>query len=359
MQSLITNHKIINGMKITGYRIHQWGGPLRWESFDIAEPGRGEVLIRVEACGIGLTVLNCIRGDLANASAKLPRVPGHEIVGRVEAVGADVAAPQVGDRVMAYFYLVCGRCDACRSGHDSLCENLAGWIGVHRDGGYAAYTVLPAGNAIPIPESIPAVEATTIPDAIATPLHVCRTRARLQPGDRVAVIGAGGGVGVHMVQMARHFAADVVGLEAGEEKLEIIRQLGAVAVPSASFDQIPAIAQWAGRGPDVVIDLVGSRESLAWALRNLPLGGRLVVLTTFRDVEIMISPRDLVLREITLLGSRYASKRELREAAELVATGAIRPVVSRVVAPDGVEEVHRALMEEALVGRGAVQWTSS
>ena len=126
---------------------------------------------------------------------------------------------------MAYFYLVCGSCEACRSGQDALCRNLAGWIGVHRDGGYAPYTVLPARNAVPLPESVPAAEATAIPDAIATPLHVCKTRARIQPGDRVAVIGDGGGVGIHMIEMARSSAA--VAARASESKFETIRRWAA------------------------------------------------------------------------------------------------------------------------------------
>jgi len=344
-------------MRIEGYRIHQWGGPLRWEPFDIAPPGPGDVLIRVEACGIGLTVLNCIRGDLANERATLPRVPGHELVGRVEAVGPGVTSPAVGTRVMAYFYLVCGQCEACRAGQDSLCRNLAGWVGVHRDGGYAPFTVLPAGNAVPLPESVPAAQATAIPDAIATPLHVCRTRARIQTGDRVAVVGAGGGVGIHMVGMAAHFGAHVAGLEASESKFDAIRQTGGVPVLSRSFDDIDLRRIWDGAPPTVVIDLLGSSRSLTWALQTLPLGGRLVVLTTFRDVEVRVSPRDLVLREITVLGSRYASKAELRDSAELVASGTVRPVVSHVVPPADVERVHRELQEGVLIGRGAVDWT--
>jgi D-arabinose 1-dehydrogenase-like Zn-dependent alcohol dehydrogenase len=134
-----------------------------------------------------------IRGDLANDTARLPRVPGHEIVGRVDAVGPGVSTPQVGPRVMAYFYLVCERCEACRAGDDSFCRNLAGWVGVHRDGGYAPFTVLPAGNAVPLPDSIPAPEATAIPDAVAR------------------VVGGGGGVGVHMVAMAALFGGRVAG----------------------------------------------------------------------------------------------------------------------------------------------------
>jgi alcohol dehydrogenase, propanol-preferring len=344
-------------MKVEGYRIHTWGGPLHWESFDVPPPEPGEILIRVEACGIGLTVLNCIRGDLATDSARLPRVPGHEIVGRVEALGDGVTSPPVGARVMAYFYLVCGRCDACRSGQDSLCRNLAGWIGVHRDGGYASFTVLPAANVIRLPTSIGAPEATAIPDAIATPLHVCKTRARIQPGDRVVVIGAGGGVGIHMVEMAALFGATVAGLEPSESKFDMIRRMGGVPVLSRSFHDIDLSSVLGDEKPTVAIDLVGSKGSLTWALASLSIGGRLVVLTTFRDVELQCSPRDLVLREAAVLGSRYASKAELRESVDLVAAGKIHPVVSRIVPPPSVEDVHRALQEGRLIGRGAIDWT--
>jgi propanol-preferring alcohol dehydrogenase len=344
-------------MNVTGYRIHEWGGPLRWETFEVPDPQSGEVRIRVEACGIGLTVLNCIRGDLAHDTARVPRVPGHEIVGRVDAVGPGVSTPQVGQRVMAYFYLVCGRCDACRAGDDSLCRNLAGWVGVHRDGGYAPVTVLPAGNAVPLPDSIPAPEATAIPDAVATSLHVCRTRARIQPGDRVAVVGGGGGVGVHMVAMAALFGGRVAGLDAHEAKFDAIRRMGGAPVISRAFHEVDLRPAFDGAPPTVVIDLVGSRASLAWALAVLPLGGRLVVLTTFRNVDLLVSPRDLVLRELTVYGSRYASKAELRESADLVAAGRIHPVVSQVVPPAQVEDVHRALREGTLVGRGAIDWS--
>lgn len=342
-------------MKVTGYRLHRWGGELQWEPFELPDPQPDEALIRVEACGIGLTVLNCIRGDLANDAARLPRVPGHEIVGRVERVGA-VAQVAIGQRVMAYFYLVCGRCPACRSGNDSLCENLAGWIGVHRDGGYAPLAVLPARNLVPLPDSIPAALATAIPDAIATPLHVCKTRARVQAGDRVAVIGAGGGVGIHMVEMARLFGAQVAGLEASESKFQAITVMGGTPVSSRSFEEIDLRTVWDAPTATVVIDLLGTRESVTWGLTSLALGGRFVALTTFRDVDVPMSPRDLVLRELTVLGSRYASKAEVAEAADLVAAGKIHPIVSRVVPPARVSELHQALRDGALLGRGAIDW---
>jgi D-arabinose 1-dehydrogenase-like Zn-dependent alcohol dehydrogenase len=344
------------GGRIEGYRIHRWGGELVWEAFEVPDPGPDEVLIRVEACGIGLTVLNCIRGDLADERATLPRVPGHEIVGRVVAVGDGVTSLAPGQRVMVYFYLSCGTCLPCRSGRDSMCRNLAGWVGVHRDGGYAPYTVLPARNLLPLPESIPAAWATAIPDAIATPLHVCKTRAQVHPGDRVVVIGAGGGVGIHMVQMARLFGAEVVGLEAHEEKFDLIREAGGIPVLSRDFAQVDLRSVWGEERPTVVIDLVGTPASLSWSMEALGPGGRMVVLTTFRDVTFPADPRQLVFRELTVLGSRYASKAELMEAAELVARGRIRPVVSQVVSPDGVEVVHQALRSGTLRGRGAVVW---
>jgi D-arabinose 1-dehydrogenase-like Zn-dependent alcohol dehydrogenase len=334
--------------------VERWDGPLVAGERPDPVPGAGEAAIDVEACGVGLTVLNCIRGDLGTPDG-LPRVPGHELVGIVTAVGPGVAGDLVGARVAAYFYLLCGRCRRCLAGEEPMCERLGGFVGVHRDGGYAERAVLPARNLVPLPGGVDPVLATAIPDAIATPVHVAR-RARLGPADRVAVIAAGGGVGAHMVQVARLAGARVAGLEASPEKLAFLADdLGVEAVDSSDFDGLALPAGWDG-GPHVVVDLLGTTESLDWSLRALAPGGRLVLLTTFPGREVALSPREAVLRELTVLGSRYAGRAEVAHAADLVADGRVRPVVTRRTGPDGIDALHDALRAGELVGRGALVW---
>jgi D-arabinose 1-dehydrogenase-like Zn-dependent alcohol dehydrogenase len=337
----------------TGYRIHAWGTEPVQESFDRVGPGLGEVLIAVEACGVGLTVLNSIRGDLGNDPALLPRVPGHELVGVVTEAGSEADQRLVGRRVVAYFYLTCGSCVECRAGRVPLCRNLGGFVGVHRDGGYAPYVVLPTSNVIPIPESLDPIEATVVADAVATPVHVA-TRATLTADDRVVVIGAGGGVGIHMIQVARLTTADVVGLDVTSEKLGAIESVGVRAVDSSDFKSLPSL--FADGPPTVVVDLVGLDTAGSWAVDTLAPGGRLVVLTTFVDRPITMQYRDFVFREISLLGSRYASKAEVATAADLVATGKVQPVIGQVVGPDDLLSLHARLRAGELVGRSALSW---
>jgi D-arabinose 1-dehydrogenase-like Zn-dependent alcohol dehydrogenase len=137
--------------------IESWDGPLcRGERPDPG-PGRGEVLIDVEACGVGLTVLNCIRGDLGSDPGDLPRIPGHELVGRITEVGEGVNPARVGQRVTAYFYLACGSCKRCLAGTESLCEQLAGFVGVHRMRSQPPFTspgVLKSVRACALPLSL-------------------------------------------------------------------------------------------------------------------------------------------------------------------------------------------------------------
>ena len=336
--------------------IDRWDGPLLGGERPAPEASVGEVLVAVEACGVGLTVLNCIRGDLAGDRSGLPRVPGHEYVGRIAAVGEGVDAGRVGERVVAYFYLFCGACRRCLAGTESLCESLGGYLGVDLDGGYAAYARLPARNAIPIPEEIESAAATAIPDAIATPIHVAAL-AGIGAGERVAVIGAGGGVGVHMIQVARLRGAEVLALESSAPKREALtRKLDFECLDSADFGAVTLAARWP-RGADVVVDLLGSEESLAWSLGAVREAARVVLLTTFPGVAGAVSPRDLVLRQISLLGSRYASRHEVARGAELVASGRIRPIVAEPVEADSVEAVHQELRAGSLLGRGALAWS--
>jgi D-arabinose 1-dehydrogenase-like Zn-dependent alcohol dehydrogenase len=338
----------------SGYRIHKWGAEPRWEEFARPSAGDNEVIVHVEACGVGLTVLNCINGDLSDDERLLPRVPGHELVGRVVGAGPGEGAALVGRRVAAYFYLVCGECEACMAGRDSNCANLGGWMGVHRDGGYAPFACLPVRNAIPLPEGIDPVAATVVPDALATPVHVCFERARIRPGERVAVVGAGGGVGIHMVQVARLCGAEVFGLDVHAKKLSTIEELGIHPIDSSDFDAVTKT--WIGRPPDVVVDLLGTEGSTTWALGALGQRGRLVVLTTFRGVVSSVAPRDLVLGELSVLGSKYASRAEVRTAADLVVRGRIKPIIGLVADAQDVPSIHEQLRSGQLLGRGALRW---
>ncbi len=332
--------------------LHQWDGQLIYEEVETPTPAPGEVLVRVEACGVGLTVLNYMRGNLGTRPEDLPRIPGHEAVGRVVATGAGVDTPRVGDRVMSYFYLTCGSCDFCYRAHEPLCRNFRGLVGVARHGGYAEYLALPAVNFLPVPENLSSIEATTIPDAVATPFHVCR-RAHIGPGDVVVIVGAGGGVGIHLVQMVQAFGAEAIGVDLGEAKLQAVRAVGArIALDFRTPDLVTQIR--ASTQVSAAVDFVGRPETLAFALELLDRRGRLVLLTTFPSVSFELSPRRLVLDEVSVLGSRYASRWEVSHAAHMVSAGRIKPVISEVVPLSRVEEIHSKLRSGTLIGRGAV-----
>lgn len=334
--------------------LHSWGGPLALVDRPRPTPQVGEVLVAVRACGVGLTVLNYMSGQMGRPET-LPRVPGHEITGVVAEIGPGVTAVRPGDRVVVFFYLTCGRCEFCRGGRDSLCREQRGNVGVHCDGGYAEFVALPEANVLPLPEGVPFVEGTTIPDAIATPYHVCASRARVRVGDRVLVIGAGGGVGIHMLQMARLFGARVVAVDVDDGKLARCRELGAEHTVNFRASDAEAQARTALEGgATVAVDLVGREQTLSWALGLLGRGGRMVTLTTFADVGFHVTPRRMVMDELEVLGSRYCGRAELLAAARLVQDGRIRPVVSRAVPLAEVETLHAMLREGRLLGRGAV-----
>ena len=340
----------------SGFRVHRWDTDPIWEEFELRRPGPGEVTVQVEACGVGLTVLNAIRGDLGNDPTFLPRVPGHELVGRVIEAGSEVGRHLLGSRVIAYFYLYCGSCGECLAGREPLCRSMSGYVGVHRDGGYAPYAVLPVANVIPVPVGLDSIAATVVADAVATSVHVS-ARASIGESDRVVVIGAGGGVGIHMVQVALLTTVEVVGLDVTQDKLAEIERRGARAVDSSEFSAIPRL--FSAGPPTVVVDLVGSAAAAAWSLDALGPRGRLVVLTTFVGRPVSVNYRKFVFREISLIGSRYATKAEVSTAADLVATCKVAPVIGEIVGPSDVLSLHERLRTQQLVGRGALLWNLS
>ena len=173
--------------------------------------------------------------------------------------------------------------------------------------------------------------------------------------DKILIKVEACGVGVHLVQMVRIFGGEVIAVDIDDTKLARVGEYGASSLvnfrdPSS---RAAVLAATDGVGPDVVVDLVGRPETLEWGLAMLGRGGRLVLLTTFREIGITFTPRHLVLEEVTVTGSRYASKFELLAAINLVRDGKIRPVVSEVVPFERVEELHEQLRRAEFFARGA------
>lgn len=333
--------------------LRRFGGEPQLATVTDPEAGPGEAVVDVAACGVGLTTRNCLRGDLGDDPGLLPVVPGHELVGVVTGAGPGVDADLVGQTVTAHFYLFCGRCRRCLTAQEPLCPHGLGLIGVQRDGGLAERVALPARNLVRLPAGLDPVDATVVPDAVATPVHVA-ARAGITTGDRVAVVGAGGGVGAHMVQVAAAHGATVAGLDVDPAKLAFLAdELKVAAIDAARLEAAALPAAWGGTA-DVVVDFVGSPSSAGWALDHLDAGGRLVVLTTFPGVAAAVAPRQLVFGQLSVLGSRYASRAELEAAADLVVSGRVRPVIGERTGLDGAPRLLERLGRNEVLGRGAI-----
>lgn len=334
--------------------LEAWDGELELARRAVPTAGITDVLVEVHAASVGRTVANAVRGDLGTDPGNLPRIPGHELVGTVIECGDGVTSLEAGDLIASYTYLVCDHCAACLRGDHPLCENLDGFLGVDRDGGYAEFVSLPARYALQLPAGIDPVDATVVPDAVATPYHVMNQRVDAEPGDELAVLGAGGGVGIHLVQLAAHYGCTVTAVDLDEEKLARCRAVGAARSIDTSAHSLAAAAASQELTFDAVVDFTGDIGLIEDALERLGPRGRLVNLTTFPERTIRVSPRAQVFGEHEVVGSRSFSKYELVAGADLVADGVIEPVITETTDLAGVPDLLAAIQSNQVVGRGAV-----
>jgi D-arabinose 1-dehydrogenase-like Zn-dependent alcohol dehydrogenase len=329
----------------------EWNGPYQMEERPIPEIGPQDVLIKVKACGIGYTLTNLRAGRLGGS---LPRIIGHEIGGVVEETGAMVTTCKPGDRVCVSFYLTCGYCKWCVIGRETLCKNFGGYVGAVIDGGFAEYAKIPERNVLPIPEGVGFEEAGVTTDAVATNWHVFKERARTRPNDVVLVVGAGGGVGIHTVQVAKIFGAYVIGVDVTDEKLEFARQYGADEIINVSEKKMAqeVMRITSGAGVDAVVDMVSTRETIEDGIRSLGIGGTLVLVGVPQGVKSLeFEPWRLLLEELNLTGCRCATRQEIRESLELVRRKMVKPAVVNVFPLEEANKVQRLIDDMALCGR--------
>ena len=333
--------------------VRKWGEAFKLEERLDPQPAPGEAVMKVRAAGVGLTLVTMRTGIFGGTA---PRIMGHELGGDIIAVGDGVENVKIGQRCAVYFYLNCGHCRWCRNGRETLCENHGGYVGVHRDGGYAEFVSLPSENFLPIPDNLDYEGAAIAADAVNTPWHCMRERAQINPHDDVMLVGAGGGVGIHGVQVAKIFGARVIAVDINEEKLELASKWGADEV--VNFRAIEDLAAEAkrltdGKGVDAAIDFVGKPETFQACIDGLAVGGRAVVIGA-QPGDVKVNPVNLVITEQIITGSRHSTRAELIETMNIMARGLVTPVVGKRLHFTEVEELFEDLKEEKLLGRGAL-----
>lgn len=333
-------------------RIHKHGGldALKVENVSVPKVQQNEVLVQVKACALNHLDLWTRKG-LPGVQVPLPLIPGSDIAGVVSGVGKLVQGVNVGNKVILSPGVSCGECKACLAGLDNLCPEYS-ILGFKRDGGYAEYVKVPSSNVIPMPKGLTFVEAASVPLVFLTAWHMVVTRAKVQPGEDVLIIGAGSGVGSAAIQVAKLFGARVIATAGSEEKLAKARQIGADEVINYCKKdfQKEAMRMTKKKGVDVLIEHVGPAT---WekSILSLAYNGRLVTCGATSGPIVKLDLRYLFSKHLSLLGSYMGSKAELLEVLKYFSTKKLVPVVDRVLALKDAKTAQKILEDRKQFGK--------
>jgi acryloyl-coenzyme A reductase len=336
-------------MKAVPFR--EFGGPEMLQVADVErpEPGPDDLLVRIHAAGI------CYH-DLLSRAGKIPRdkagqILGHEIAGEVAAAGSSENAARVGERVVIYQRVFCGVCRYCLAGRQDLCRNSR-VLGESGGGGYAEFACVPARNAIRIPDGLDMKAAALAVCPVGTSVRAALGVAKLQPGDTVLITGAGGGLGLHQIQVAKSVSARVIAVTSSEAKADIVREAGAdevVISPDLKFSR--EVWQRTGKqGVDVVLENVVT-GTFGESLRSVGQNATVVVLGNIGTKPVEFDPGLVIVRRIRIAGSGNATYEDVHRALHLLATKAVKPFIGKVLPFPRASEGHAMMERREVAGR--------
>ena len=294
-------------------KIVELGAPLQAVEIPDPVPRPGEVVVRIGAAGMCRSDVHYRSGHRPVRS--LPLIPGHEVAGTIESIGEGVTTRAVGERVALHYLTSCGACVQCHRGREQFC--VAGeMIGLDRAGGYAERIVVPAANALGIPDDVSLEAAAVMMCSTATSFHALR-RARLSVGESVAVFGAGG-LGMSAIQLASALGAfEVYAVDINPVKLEAATRFGAIPIDATTSDPIDTIRRMTDGGVDIALELVGSPEVMEQVVGSVGYGGRAIAVGITHGTFGLDPFKDLVAREAEVLGSVDHTAEELRILLEM------------------------------------------
>jgi len=326
----------VKAVFITGH-----GGNEVVELRDCERPVRqpGEVLVRMHAATLNQVDLY-MRNSGAGITHQLPQIMGLDGAGVVEELDATERELSLGQRVVIYPGLGCGRCEFCQRGEGVLCVKMQ-YFGEHRDGSFAQWISVPSRNVFPMPQALSFVQAAALGVNHLTAWRMLFTKAQLKPWETVLVFGIGGGVSLAAMQLAKTMGARVIVTSRDEAKLQRALQMGADHGIHSSTQEVAkaVLAYTDGRGVDVVIENVGAA---VWssAMKSLVRGGRLVTCGATSGDQPPADLRRIFIRQLQILGSTLGDYSELRALLMFVERHGIVPVIDSEYP---LERIHEAL----------------
>jgi propanol-preferring alcohol dehydrogenase len=328
--------------------LREFKSPLIIGDVDRPQPGAQEVLIEVEACGVCHSDLHVADGDWPQLVpiTKMPLILGHEIAGRVVEKGASVGHLEVGDRVgVPWVYWTCGECDFCREGSENLCVKQK-ITGVTVDGGYAEFVKAPASHATKIPEGLSAIDAAPLFCAGVTVYRALK-RAKIQPGQRLAIFGIGG-LGHLAVQIGLGMGAIVTAIDVSDEKLAHAKSLGASSTLNGSNVNVVRELRRAG-GAHVVLVTSAAKKAYDTAFPCVRPTGMLLVVGLPSE-SLCFAPIMMAATEVRIQASSVGTRQDLQEVLAMGAAGKVRcQTVTRPLAQ--INEAMEQLRQGQVSGR--------
>jgi NADPH:quinone reductase-like Zn-dependent oxidoreductase len=309
---------------------HNHGGPevLQYTEFPTPQPKSGEVLIRLRAAALNRMDI-FVRNGWAGLKLELPHINGADGAGEVAELGEGVRDFHVGERVVINANLGCGECDFCQKGEDNKCRN---WhlLGETIRGTYAEYVCVPARQLYKLPDTFDFHKAAAAALVYQTAWHSLVTRGKVQAGETVAIVGAGGGVNSASIQIAKFLGARVIVIGSSSKKLEQAEALGADILIDRSLEEDWSKAVFRAtekRGVDVIVDNVGTTFPLS--LRALGKGGRLLTVGNSATPKFEIDNRYIFAKHLSILGSTMSTRAEFADVMSLIVSGKLTPILDR------------------------------
>lgn len=328
--------------------IREFGGPevMRLEELPDLIPGPNDVVIAVHAVSVNFTLDVMVRSGRYARGTPLPHVLGVDPSGVVIAVGPDVDRVVVGDRVSVQSGIRCGTCEFCLAGRQSEC-NSGSSLGVNRWGGYAEQVMVPQEVVYTIPDSLEFADATVIARHFPTARHMLKTRAELQSGEWILVMGAAGGLGSSSIQVAKLMGATVIAAAGTDDRVQTGLDFGAdYGVNYREQDLAAEVTRiTGGRGVDVVAENIGDPDLWPGAFNSLAVRGRLVTAGAHGGGTVPLDVSRLYLRRIRIIGSPGCDNADIEWTMEQAHAGTIRPAkIDRIMPLHDADQAH-GLME--------------